>query len=460
MTSIPLIVMAGRTNVGKSTLFNRLTESGRAITSPLPGTTRDLRQELVAWRDRLFYLCDLAGLEQRPQTGMGQSIQRKAQQQLATADLVLFVVDGQAGLLVEDRAVLASLRKLRHRPPLLLVINKLDHPRLRRQVSDDFLRTGLGPQLKVSAINGSGTGDLLDAVVERLPPAGKSELPPDALRVALIGRPNVGKSSLVNALAAEERVLVHSEPHTTRDAIDVPIRYQGSWFWIIDTAGIRRPSRVGSTGSAPKQDREPLSAIEKASLHQSLAAASRADVIALLLDLTAPLSHQDLRLISMVLEQKKPTIVVLNKWDLVKPGHTEGSNSAERLRHEILAHLERQVGPLSTLPVLMISAKDRIHVTDLLKTSQTIYNNLSSLDDDRIQTAFAHFTRWMGSKHPPLAEAVLGLSKTSSHPLSFRVKLKRGTLLPDPLLRALEQTLRQHLPLKGIPIVLITKKIT
>lgn len=457
MASIPLIVMAGRTNVGKSTLFNRLTESAVAITSPLPGTTRDLRQEMVSWQDRIFYLCDLAGLGQHPHSIIDQTIQRKTHELLKKADLVLFIVDGKVGMLGEDQAILTELRKLRHRPPIVFTVNKMDNPRIRRNIPEDFLRTGLNPQVLVSALNGSGTGDLLDAIVHFLPKVDKADIPPDALRIALIGRPNVGKSSIVNALAHEERVIVHSEPHTTRDAIDVPILFQGSWFWIIDTAGIRRPARVGHIRSAIKTERKPLSAIEKASINQSLRAARRAQILALVLDLNAPLSHQDLRLISTVLEEKKPTMLVLNKWDLVKPEHSEGSHAAEELRGEILKHLERQVGPVSWMPVLMISAEQHIHVTDLLKTSQTIYNNLSTLTDDRIEMAFGHFQGWLKHHHPHLAPSVLRLIKVSDRPLTFRIKVKHGLIFPDALLRSLENSLREHLPLTGIPVAFTTK---
>jgi GTP-binding protein len=293
----PVVALVGRPNVGKSALFNRIVGRNAAIVSDEAGTTRDRHFTRADWAGHHFWLVDTGGIVEDPQLPMDVEIRRQVQLAIAEADVLLFVVDALAGLNPTDAHIAEMLRT--SGKPWLLVANKVDKP----QATDyfEFYNLGAGDPLPVSAVNGHGSGDLLDAVISRLPAA--SVLDEEQLAIAVIGRPNVGKSSIVNRLLGEERLVVSEVAGTTRDAIDTPLRYHGRTFVFIDTAGLRRQSRV-EDGS------------EFYSALRSRRAIERADIAVLVVDATDGNLHaQDLKVAHLAWEAGRGLIVVVNKWD-------------------------------------------------------------------------------------------------------------------------------------------------
>jgi GTPase len=298
---VPVVAIVGRPNVGKSALFNRLVGSGgegsAAIVSDEPGTTRDRHFARADWNGQHFWLVDTGGLVDDPHTPMDVEIRRQVTQAIEEADLLLFVVDAKHGLTPSDRRILDLLRGSSR--PWLVVANKVDDP-----TSADFYEfyeLGAGDVVPVSAVNGKGSGDLLDVVVGRIPEVTPEEA--DALRVAVVGRPNVGKSSIVNRLLGEDRLVVSDEAGTTRDAIDAPMVYHSRPLVFIDTAGLRRQSRVND-------------GIEFYSSLRTRRAIERADVCVLVLDAVAGLEGQDLKIAALAWEAGRALMIVVNKWDL------------------------------------------------------------------------------------------------------------------------------------------------
>jgi GTP-binding protein len=296
----PVVALVGRPNVGKSALFNRIVGEGRAIVSDEAGTTRDRHFAAADWNGRHFWLVDTGGLVEAPNHPMDVEIRRQVLQAIDEADLLLFVVDAHAGLHPSDARIAEVLRDSGR--PWLLVANKVDDP-----ASTDFYEfyaLGAGDPVPVSAANGKGSGDLLDAITERLPDAPAEQT--DALRVAVVGRPNVGKSSFVNRLLGEDRLVVSEVAGTTRDAIDTSMRYHGRTLTFIDTAGLRRQSRIDD-------------GIEFYSSLRTRRAIDRADICLLVIDATeGEIHNQDLKIASMAWEAGRGLIVIANKWDLVE----------------------------------------------------------------------------------------------------------------------------------------------
>jgi GTP-binding protein len=311
----PVVAIIGRPNVGKSALFNRVVGEGRAIVSDEAGTTRDRHFAATDWNGRNFWLVDTGGLVEGPNHPMDVEIRRQVLQAIEEADLLLFVVDSIAGLHPNDARIAEVLRD--SGKPWLLVANKVDDPR-----STDFYEfyaLGAGDPIPVSAVNGKGSGDLLDSIAERLPGA-----PPEdtaALHVAVVGRPNVGKSSFLNRLLGEDRLVVSEDAGTTRDAIDTPMRYHGRTLVFIDTAGLRRQSRIED-------------GIEFYSSLRTRRAIDRADICLLVIDATeGEIHNQDLKIASLAWEAGRGLIVVVNKWDLVEKDD-KAAPHFERKAHE------------------------------------------------------------------------------------------------------------------------------
>ncbi len=295
--NIPVVAIVGRPNVGKSALFNRIIGDNSAIVSDEAGTTRDRHFGRADWNGRQFWLVDTGGLADDPRLPMDVEIRRQVDEAIGEADLMLLVVDAKQGLHPSDRRVVDLLRD--SQKPWLLVANKVDNP-----ASTDFFEfyeLGAGDPLPVSATNGKNSGDLLDVIVENIPQV--TEEPPDELRVAVVGRPNVGKSSLVNKLLGEDRLVVADDAGTTRDAIDTPVTYHGRPMVFVDTAGLRRQARVSD-------------GIEFYSTLRTRRAIESATICVLMIDAVEGLHNQDLKIANLAWEAGRGLIVVVNKWDL------------------------------------------------------------------------------------------------------------------------------------------------
>ena len=298
MADIPVVALVGRPNVGKSALFNRIIGDDTAIVSEEAGTTRDRHFALAEWQGRPFWLVDTGGLVEDSDLPMDVAIKRQVKEAIAEADLMLLIVDAKAGVHPSDSRIIDLLRSARK--PWVLVANKVDDP----QKSDyfEFFNLGAGDVVPVSAANGKNSGDLLDIVVKQLPNTdGDGRV--EALRVAVVGRPNVGKSSFINKLLGEERLVVSDIAGTTRDSIDTPFTYHGKQFIFVDTAGLRRQSKVDD-------------GVEFYSSLRTRRAIDRADICILMIDATEGLHNQDLKIATLAWEAGRGLIVVVNKWDL------------------------------------------------------------------------------------------------------------------------------------------------
>ncbi len=298
---LPLVAIIGRANVGKSTLFNRLSRSSRALVANISGVTRDRHYATVVLSERTFLLVDTGGLV-GGEDELGAQVRRQAEEAVAEADVIILVTDGREGLQPGDALVVDYLR--RTGKPVLLAVNKIDQARLEPNVAE-FYRFGLPLLFPVSATHGLGIASLLEAVLQHLPPVVEAPEAPPGIRVAILGRPNVGKSSFINYFLGEARLLVSETPGTTRDAIDIPLRVAGADYILVDTAGLRRPSQVRREG------------LERQMVLKTLKALYRAEAAVLMLDAQEGLTAQDLRIIGLIEDQAKICLVLVNKWDLV-----------------------------------------------------------------------------------------------------------------------------------------------
>jgi len=298
--STPVVAIVGRPNVGKSALFNRLVGQRKAIVEGTPGVTRDRLYGTADWGGREFAVVDTGGLVWPAGAQVQEQVRRQAERAIEDADVVLFVLDARAGLVPEDRDVAERLRISRR--PVLVVANKVEDPRQTGAL--EFFELGLGDPIPISALHGLGIGELLDQIVALLPEGGPEEPGSPATQVAVVGRPNVGKSSLVNAILGEDRVIVDPAPGTTRDAIDTPFVRGDRRFILVDTAGLRRKARVEE-------------GVERYSVVRSLEAVDRADVVVLVLDASGPPVEQDQEIARYTAEQGRALVLAVNKWDLV-----------------------------------------------------------------------------------------------------------------------------------------------
>ncbi len=435
----PIVAIVGRPNVGKSTLFNRLIQQRMAIIEDEPGITRDRIYGDTDWNGRGFTLIDTGGIEADPEGEMSRQVRRQAELAVQEADVVVFVLDTRTGLNPTDIEVADLLR--RAKKPVIPCANKADNLRIEDQ-SLEFYRLGLGQPIAVSAVHGLGTGDLLDEIVRRLPEGKAEPIPEDdeaTIKVAVIGRPNVGKSSLVNKLLGQERVIVSDVPGTTRDAVDVPIHHNGRTYLLIDTAGMRRKAKI-------EED------VERYSVLRTLRAIDRAGVVLTLIDATSGVTDQDKRIAGYAHEAGKAHILVINKWDLIEKDDSTMREYDSRTRAELTF--------LDYAPRLFISAKTGQRVQRVLDLIDQVYSAASA----KIATSDLN--------------EVFGEAKLMAPPPSERGKrlklyyaTQAGTKPPvilcfvnDPELvqpsyrRYLENQLRDSFPLEGTPIRLVMKR--
>lgn len=302
----PLVALVGHPNVGKSTLFNRLIEQPLAIVEDVPGTTRDRIYADAQWGGMTFTLIDTGGLLPQPIDDLLASVREQVQVAIAEAEVIIFLVDVKEGLTASDLDIAELLR--RSNKPVILAVNKADNES-RRLAAVEFYQLGLGEPYPISALHGAGTGDLLDALLNVLP-SPQPEAEAEGVKIAIIGRPNVGKSSLLNTILGQERMIVSEKPGTTRDAVDSFVEWNGQPITLIDTAGIRRRGRIGR-------------GIEQHSVIRALRAIQRADVALLLVDALEGVTAQDAHIAGYIVEEAKGVVIVVNKWDLVeKDAHT------------------------------------------------------------------------------------------------------------------------------------------
>jgi GTP-binding protein len=418
--------IVGFPNVGKSALVNRLTATRDAVVHETAGVTRDRKELLCEWRGRRFLLVDTGGVDLADRSPITRQVAEQARAAIDEADLVLFVVDAQAGVTPGDEEVADLLR--RSRRPVLVVANKIDDPTRTDQIHE-FHRLGLGEPVAISALHGHGTGDLLDAVLERLPGrSSRPEIPEDAIRVAILGRPNVGKSSLVNALVGQERVIVSEVPGTTRDAIDTVLTRGDRTFVLVDTAGLRRKRRQRQ-------------GIAYYSELRALRAADSADVALVLVDASEGLVDQDLAVADVARKAQSSTLVVASKWDVAKVG-------IEDLRPRLQDRLKQRP------PLVAVSAKTGRGINRLLDRIEELYDKHTS----RVTTG--ELNRFLGelrqARQPPSRNGkrlnLLYGTQIQVRPPRFRFFVNDPGLITRDYGYWVENQLRERFELEGVPV--------
>lgn len=377
----PIVAVVGRPNVGKSTLFNKLSGRRISIVEDTPGVTRDRVYAEAEWLKHNFTLIDTGGIEPESEDIILAQMRRQAQIAIDTAAVIVFIVDGKEGLTGADAEVAQMLRK--SKKPVVLVVNKVDSLKEENNAFE-FYNLGIGDPITISASQGLGLGDMLDKIVEHFPEGSETDEEEEYIKIAMVGKPNVGKSSLINKLLGEERVIVSDIPGTTRDAIDSVLETEEGKFLLIDTAGLRRKSKI-------KEEIERYSAI------RTLAAIERADVCILMIDATEGVTEQDEKIIGYAHEQGKAIMVVVNKWDLIEKDDKTMENYKKNLQHSMSF--------IDYAPYLFISAKTGQRVHKILSIAKECYGNYSK----RVSTGILNdvINKAVLMKEPP----VVGLKR-------------------------------------------------
>ncbi|HMI98873.1 MAG TPA: ribosome biogenesis GTPase Der [Gaiellaceae bacterium] len=421
------VAVVGFPNVGKSTLVNRLTGSRQAVVHETPGVTRDRKEFVCEWSGHRFLLVDTGGVDIADSSPLTKQVAEQARTAIAEADLVLFVVDTRAGITPGDEELAAILRH--SRKPIFLIANKIDEPG-REAEALEFHRLGLGDPIPLSAVHGHGTGDLLDAIVARLPGRGPAEAGEDAIRVAILGRPNAGKSSLLNALLGEERVIVSEQPGTTRDSIDTVLKRGEQTFVLVDTAGLRRKQKKRQ-------------GIEYYSELRALQAAERADIVLVLVDASQGVVEHDLVIADIARKSMSSTLVVLSKWDIAEVG-------IEEVRDRLEPRLRQRP------PIVAASAKTRRGVGKVLDRVEELYAKYT----ERISTG--ELNRFLGelreARQPPSRNGkrlnLLYGTQTTVRPPRFRFFVNDPGLITRDYGYWVENELRERFDLEGVPVAI------
>ena len=435
--SKPVVAIVGRPNVGKSTLFNYITGRRISITEDTPGITRDRIYAEAEWRGRTFTLIDTGGIE--PNTGdyIKKLMLRQAELAVETAEVIIFLLDLKTGLTSADEDVAVMLRK--SEKPVVVAVNKADNVGELPPEAYEFYNLGMGEIYPVSSIHGLGIGDLLDAVYEYFPGEAQEEQDEDVVNVAVIGKPNVGKSSLINRILGEERVIVSDIPGTTRDAIDTRVERNGKVYNFIDTAGIRRKSRIEEN-------------IERYSVIRSWTAVDRADVCIFMIDANEGVTEQDTKIAGYAHEQGKACIITVNKWDAVE----KETGTLEKMRKDILQKLDF----MDYAPVVFISAKTGQRVERLFELVDFVFDQASF----RIQTGILNdvLNEATAMVQPPSDKGkslkIYYMTQTGIRPPKFVLFVNDANLMHFSYERYIINTLRKNFGFEGTPIRLILRE--
>ena len=450
--SKPVVALVGRPNVGKSTLFNRLVGERMAIVDETPGTTRDRLFGEAEWNGRTFHIVDTGGIDPshggKTPLSVGsadfiEEIRQQAKVAIDEADAILFVNDGQTGVTSPDLEVANILRRSQKKlvdgtywPPIFVVVNKAE-ARERRDEAPQFYELGLGEPYSVSAVHGTGTGDLLDALVNSFPPQ-ETEEEDDSIKIALVGKPNAGKSSLLNKLVGEERAIVSPIPGTTRDATDTLIDVNGLQVTLIDTAGIRKRGKIEH-------------GVEQFSVLRSFKAIERADVALLMIDATTGITAQDAHIAGFILDQWKSTVVIVNKWDAVEKDSFTMEEFTKKIRLDL--------NFMDYVPLLFISAKTGQRVDQVLPMALRVQEErLARLTTSKINEVIHKAQD--NHPHPSHAGRQLKMfygTQVRSDPPTFMIYVNDPKLMHFTYLRYLENQIRAEYGFLGTPIRLVTK---
>jgi len=435
--SKPLVAIVGRPNVGKSHLFNRLVGKRLSIVEDTPGVTRDRLYAEADWSGRAFDLVDTGGIEPTTDNEILLFMREQAEIAIAMADVIVLVTDIHSGITAADQDVAQML--LRSRKPVLLAVNKMDNVGDLNPDFYEFYNLGLGDPLPISAVHGHGTGDLLDACIAHFPPQSEEEEPDDTIQVAIIGKPNVGKSSLTNTILGEKRVIVSDEAGTTRDAVDSPLENEHGKYNFIDTAGLRKKSRVHER-------------VERFSVLRANMAIERANVCLIMIDAREGVTEQDTKVAGLAHEAGKASIVLVNKWDLVE----KETGTMEQMRKRVLHDL----GFMSYVPVLFISAMTGQRVERIFKLINFVYDqSCMRITTGNLNNILAEATMRV---QPPTDRGkrlkIYYMTQTGVCPPNFVVFVNSRELFHFSYQRYLENQIRSVYGLEGTPIRMVVRQ--
>ncbi|SHI62927.1 ribosome biogenesis GTPase Der [Lutispora thermophila] len=431
----PVVAIVGRPNVGKSTLFNRIAGKRISIVEDVPGVTRDRIYAEAEWLGRKFIMIDTGGLEPYAQDIIMQQMKRQAEIAIETANVIIFVVDGQEGVTATDQEVANMLRKTSKK--VILACNKIDSQKYKDNIYE-FYNLGIGEPIGISAGQALGLGDLLDEVVKLFPHEGEEEYDDFTIKVALVGRPNVGKSSIINKILGEERVIVSNIPGTTRDAIDTPFEAGGQKYVLIDTAGMRKKGKINES-------------IERYSVIRSLTAIERSDVCILVIDGETGVTEQDSKIAGYMHEQGRGAIIVVNKWDLVE----KDDKTMNRYKENIL----KELSFMSYAPIMFVSALTGQRISKILEMVDFVSNQHAM----RVQTGLLNdvINEAVLMNQPSVSGGrrlnILYSTQVSVKPPTFAIFVNDPELMHFSYERYLENQIRKSFGFQGTPIRFLIK---
>lgn len=448
---IPTVALVGRVNVGKSTLFNKLIEQQKAIVSSIAGTTRTNNEGLVTWRGTQFRLIDTGGLTFDDTIEFEEDILKQFDIAMKKADIIVFVTDASTGVLIQEKELAKRLRRIIEKP-VILVANKADNKRILPNLNEpEWFKLGLGEPFPISAASGFNLGDLLDKIykeletVELKPRDYQEEFTEEMMRVSLIGKPNVGKSSLFNKIIGEEKVIVSDIAHTTREPHDTKVSYTYNVgeeekvqdIVFVDTAGIRRKSRVSGF-------------LERAGIGKSIQMIENTDIVLFVLDGSQPISSQDMQLGGMLERRSKSVIIIVNKWDLAEDNSEAARSHVKKMVYSYFPHLD-------FAPILFISGKTGLKIHQIFPTIMKVWRARHTHIANRglenfleVATKQHRPSRGKGTRHPKL----LGMRQVNTAPPIFELFVKHRTSLHRSYVNYLENKLREQFDFYGTPIVI------
>lgn len=441
------VLIIGRPNVGKSTLFNRIVGKRLAIVDSQPGVTRDILESNVSYNGKSFILCDSGGFMELADDPLHSKVVDKVLEKLSESAWCWLVVDAQEGVHPLDKTVCRMIRE-RRGEAFFVVANKADNKQLANTAVSEFSELGTAPEqiFPVSAVHSTGIDQLLQATVNKLEGLGyylgeESQPEEEAPRFAIIGKPNVGKSSLINALTGEDRLIVHDLPGTTRDAVYLQARYYGRKYWLVDTAGVRRKARVSSR-------------LEAYSITRTVSAIESSDVAILLMDATEPATAQDLALFWLAWRRHRGVLVAINKWDLVK-------NLPPDQQNAIIDYVRARLAPARDVPVITISVKERKRIWRIVEEAFGIYERMHA----HIKTSQLNHTLLpilkgvnLGKATVPVKVRYITQAKETPPP-TFVFFINRKAKIPAHHRRFIENQIRKHWDLRGVPIELVFRVV-
>lgn len=429
-----LVAIVGRPNTGKSTFFNKIAGKRISIVDDTPGVTRDRIYAEAEWCGKSFTLVDTGGIMLKSDDNFAEHINKQVDIAIEMADVILFFVDGKDGLMPDDATIASKLRKSKKK--IILVVNKYDN--FKTDNIYEFYSLGIGEPVPISGQQGKGLGDLLDKIVAELP---EREQPKDdgALKIAIVGKPNTGKSSIINRLVGEDRVIVSNVSGTTRDSVDIPFKYNKKNYLLIDTAGMRRKRSIEDE------------TVERYSIFRTLDSIRRADVVVVVMDASDPISEQDVKIAGLVHEQKKPSVIVFNKWDLIEKDTNTQKKFEEKLKIDLAF--------MPYFKMECMSALTGKRMEKLIQAVETVYAN----NTHRVKTSDlnAILENAVLTVTPPVKGGkrlkVYYATQSDVAPPTFVMFVNDGTIMTESYRRFLENSIRQAVDFSGTPIDFVIK---